>query len=385
MSTTTDNDVPPTVRDAAKAADARILEMMKAARGDASQPQGAAGDNPPPSGAGSSAEGAGGEGGGAPPAPAGVQSTFHTDSKADSTAPLESTEDLRRELAKARNDADSWKGRHRADTGRMQAQLDALAARLDELVRGGQSPQSGQSGHGSQDTGATTEDTDEYGEGLINLITRIATAVAKTQTGSAVAAVQARLDAMHAQVGTVQTETKRTRQQEFWSELDNAAPEWRTLDTDSTFVGWLQQFDPYAMRTRKEVLDDALAALNSTAVISLIRAFQGQTGRNGPQVQQETRPAPGAAPQPPAQQGAQAPVAAEPPASLMDFAAPGAARGAGAAAAAPVQTARKTWTRAEIRQFYRDVQDGKYTADPQRRTVIEMDIIAATGEGRIAD
>jgi hypothetical protein len=166
--------------------------------------------------------------------------------------------------------------------------------------------------------------------------------------------------------GTVVPQVQRLSQnyavsseQQFWATLESEVPGWQTVNADKDFHSWLLEVDPLTGMTRQTYLDDAQRSMDARRVANFFKTWMGM------------RSVPDARPNP----GAQA--ASE----LERQIAPGKGRAAGSKA----QGEPKTYTPAEIRNFFADVQRGRYKGNEAERNRIERDIFAAQREGRIVN
>ena len=160
----------------------------------------------------------------------------------------------------------------------------------------------------------------------------------------------------------VQTDAKQTAMDYLAKEV----PDYRVMDSDPGFIGWLREVDPFSGAVRQELLDTAVGMNNGPRIASFFKAYKSLT--------------PAAEPNP----------SANPPAtrgrtSLETFAAPGKGKpGTSAPNAGSPATGRPVYSQTQIAAFYEDVRRGVYRGTGAAdRARIEQDIIAAAGEGRI--
>lgn len=148
-----------------------------------------------------------------------------------------------------------------------------------------------------------------------------------------------------------------SNEQRFWADLQAAVPDWQEINTNKEFQSWLLEVDPLTNVPRQTYLDDAQRNLDARRVTNFFAAWKGMTGG------QQARPTRG-------------PQSAS---ELERQVAPGKGRSGGAKA----QGEAKTYTSADIKRFFSDVQKGKYKGREAERDRIERDIFAAQREGRI--
>lgn len=146
------------------------------------------------------------------------------------------------------------------------------------------------------------------------------------------------------------------------------ADKWQALNQDQEFIAWLNQVDPYTGAPRMEFFRDACSRGDGVRVG---RFFKGYIAEHTA----VSQPSPTPQPQTPAE-----PVAERP--SLEGLAAPGRAVGTGSPqGGAPAE--KRLWTNDQIARFYRDRMHGVYEGREAEARALELDILAAAGEGRI--
>jgi hypothetical protein len=209
----------------------------------------------------------------------------------------------------------------------------------------------------------TKDDVREYGEEMIDMMTRVAKSVAGADVQKALNAMDARLSKLEGSVKTVEQTSGKTAQNIFFTELSRKASGWQQLNTDAGFLTWLEEVDPGTGLTKQELLTDAVGRRNVERAAYFFNAYKEKTGMVTPT---------DAAPQ---QQQPQAPQASGKDALV----APGRPRGG----TPPQQGSEKRmWTRAEIAQLYADYRNKRITAKEFQK--LERDVFAAQREGRIA-
>ena len=146
-------------------------------------------------------------------------------------------------------------------------------------------------------------------------------------------------------------------EQQFWSELGAAVPNWREVNDNQDFQSWLLDVDPMTGSTRQAYLEDAQRNLDPRRVASFFRTW---LERNG-------------------QATVAQPKGSSKNSELEKQVAPGRSRGAGS----PQSGKGAVYSPQDIQKFFNDVRSGKYKGREQERDRIERDIFAAQREGRI--
>jgi hypothetical protein len=160
------------------------------------------------------------------------------------------------------------------------------------------------------------------------------------------------------------TETRDTvanvRRAEFVRDLGGLVPNFRAIDVDPGFTAYLDEFDAMTGRTRREFFTEADASNDAARVAAFFLSYQRSVS---------TAPAP-------------TPAAPAPAPSTSHLVEPDTSSRRGEPPAG-----KKTWTAAEIKQFYVDARarngrpTGIYTTEEYER--INRDISLASTEGRI--
>lgn len=209
----------------------------------------------------------------------------------------------------------------------------------------------------------TTEDTETYGDDLIDLIRRVAVetdAGEKAKLQGQIAELREQMAAQATQVKEVQGNVEGERRQQYFVDLAKACPTYETVDEDDAFKAWLLQTDDFSGIVRNDILQRAYLSYDVGQTAKIFNAFIAQ-----------------ATPEPP-------PVVDPPPnpqAELASQVSPGQAR-----ASAPVTTpddGKKVWTVAEMDTFFKDVARGDYRGRRDEAARIEAEIDRALAEGRV--
>lgn len=148
-----------------------------------------------------------------------------------------------------------------------------------------------------------------------------------------------------------------SNEQRFWSELQTSVPDWQDINADQGFQAWLLEVDPLTGIPRQTYLDDAQRQMDARRVTNFFNAWKGMTGVSN------ARTAPGT----------------QATSELERQITPGKGRSGGA----KTQGEPISYTSADIRKFFSDVQKGRYKGKEAERDRIERDIFAAQREGRI--
>lgn len=237
-------------------------------------------------------------------------------------------------------DASYW--RHRFDVlqGKYNAEVPALRkeiATLQEQLTAAGTPSPASAVQRAQEamSDLTEAEIEEYGPDLVSLIKRVA-GNAPSNNGD--------LQEIKSELGQLREEKRQDAEARFWSDLEAQVPNFRAVNAEPAFHQWLTGIDPLSGQPRQQLLVGAQEALDAYRVAAVFKSFAAVAPKAAPQPipddQVQPRQARTAAPEP--QQG-------------------------------------KTWTRAEISEFYRN--KANYPQD--QAAAIESDIFAAQAQGRI--
>lgn len=275
--------------------------------------------------------------------------------------PVEATTARRKDVADA-NDP-TWEQRYRSLQGNYSSLREQLSgtqtvlASLQEIENKAPSTQT------SKDAPKflKEEEITEYGADLIDVVRRVA-----REELFPVVRQMMNLEQNSTNLRTGLTNVSKSMAQSarktIYTTLAESVPNWEAINKEPAFYSWLGEVDAYAGRKRGEMLKEAFAANDAARVV---RFFQGFLTENA-SVAQEMEPTP---------------TPRTTRASLSEMVAPGRPRGGPAASD---QVGKKMWSQGEVRQFYSDVQKGRYKTDEKLKLKLERDIIAAANEGRIA-
>jgi hypothetical protein len=262
----------------------------------------------------------------------------------------------------------SWQHRYLSREGRYQealrtvaeqqdqlAQLSEELMRTQELIQQRQAPQAPTPPPPSY---LTQDDRKNFGDELIDLSMRAARQVLTPE----MARLQEENDRMRTQLLRA---AKRTIDQA----LDYAVPNWREINKNPRFVAWLRLPDVYSSRIRKQLLDEAAAAVDASRVIRFFQGFLDEERATGHIAAQPSSSLP-----PPAPREAAIP--------LASLAAPGRPRPANGGEPSPLPD-KPTYTRAFITKVGRDYTRGAYRGREAEYERLWADMVAAGNEGRV--
>jgi hypothetical protein len=264
---------------------------------------------------------------------------------------------LRQQLEKSEQRYRSLQGMYDADRRRADEQMTALNQRLEAVLQ--RTPQPAAE---APPTPHTDKDLEDFGEETVAFVTRVSTSVAKQVAMQVVEQVLAqRLAPVTNTVQEVAERVQRTAQDEYFDALTQRVPDWKEINVAPQFLQWLAEVDPMTGMQRQAILSDAHQRIDAHRTAAVFLAFKAEAGM---QTQAQTPPA-----------GAnQRRVVDEREAMVEPARTSVASRPSG-------RPQGRTYTRAQIAQFYRDVTSGRITG--AEANAMEQDILKAQSEGRI--
>lgn len=271
-----------------------------------------------------------------------------------------SAPDLHAELEKANQRYRSLQGMYEAERRRAGEQIERMTEQIDKLL----AAQTAKPVEPAAQPAHAPDDVETFGAETIDFVTRVSTNVARSVATQVVEQMLAqKLTPITQTVNAVTERVQKSAADEYYEALSATVPDWQTINVDPEFMQWLAQPDPFSGMPRQALLADAHQRLEHPRVAAMFNAWKSATGRPA-----ATPAAPAAASQqrrPPADERA---TLVEPNRSSSGVRPGG-------------QTQGRTYTRAEVSKFYRDVREGRLDADTA--TVVERDILLAQSQGRI--
>ena len=159
------------------------------------------------------------------------------------------------------------------------------------------------------------------------------------------------------QVQGIAAQQYQNAEQSFWGTLAQLVPDWREVNEDAEFQGWLLEVDPLTGNSRQAYLEQAQQQLDAGRVAQFFMTWKG-----------------GGAPQPAPSNRGNGSV----PSPLEMQVTPGRSR-----SSQPTARNQKNYSTADISKFYDDVRKGVYRGREEEKSRLERDIFSAQQEGRI--
>jgi hypothetical protein len=223
-------------------------------------------------------------------------------------------------------------------------QIETLHRLLANMETGAQAaPEASEPQPQNQAVGYTKEDTDAFGEDMIDLIVR----VSRQESLNAVSDLKRTMEGLSGKVDSVERTSSKVVAASFESELDAAAPEWRDLNEDPGFIEWLK-----GSEARLNLFSTGVNNRDASSVADIFNMYTQLHG--GSRRDRKQR--------------------------VSQQVSPGRGRASGAPTAQS-QPDTKTWTRSEISLVYQRRQRGEIPADEFAK--LEKQISKAMSEQRV--
>jgi len=253
-------------------------------------------------------------------------------------------------------------GKYNAEVPRMAGEIREMRKQMEQLLATPKPAVETPVEEKSEKNIVSDQDIVDYGEDLVDLIRRVAKAEAAGMTSS----LTPKIEQIEGQFKeTVQKQATKT----IYSQLDADVQDWREINKSPDFLEWLATRDPYVGDYRKNLLSTAFEQGDSDRVAAFFKGFKAE--RQAVTPTQDTPPQTQTVPD----------AGRQPQVSLEQLAGPSGGPSSGVVNTQPAQT--PNWTRAQVGQFYADVNAGLYAKDPDRKAQIEASIASAVKEGRI--
>lgn len=166
-------------------------------------------------------------------------------------------------------------GMYSADTQRLKAKIesqskeaDDLRAQITELKKARHEPL------------ISEEDKDAFGPDMYDFVTRAAKDAAREVSGNgANEDVVAEVRRLKEELAQARQERAEQRQRAFFSQMDEALPDWRKQNDNPEFLSWLAEADPFTNIRRQEILDRAVTAGDAHTVAGIFQRFRSESGQ----------------------------------------------------------------------------------------------------------
>lgn len=273
--------------------------------------------------------------------------------------------------AQSRDDDEKWETRYRVLQGKYNAEVPVLQRqnrelenRLDQmeqlLTSMRENRQAADDAPHVQSL-VSEEEIADYGPEFMDMVGRMARQVNQEQ----IEKLNKTIAQLQSQLQNVGGKVQKTEQESIYGQLDKNVENWREINRDPQFLEWLASRDPFSGLVRRDMLQEAFNRADAPRVIAFFNGFLREhaavteSGRSGP--------------------GRKKPDTGN---GLEKLVAPGRQR-TGSANQTGARDEKRTWTEAEITQFFADKRRGAYKGNEKLMQQLENDIFAAQRDGRI--
>jgi len=277
----------------------------------------------------------------------------------DDTQPADPPKDSPKDDPPKDQDALYWRHRHDVIQGKYNKEVPALHAEVRQLKQDNADKDSrikelesqAQPSHdasGGPGNAQIEQFREEFGEELVDFVQRMIDAKG---SGQAPDIDPSRVEELDQRVSRFEQEQQADAEARFWTDLQQAVSDWRTINQDPQFHEFLAQFDSSSGKQRQAMLSEAQNALDAKGVIDIFQLYKSQQSsspRQGRQIPEED---------------------VEPRTAQTTTDTP---QGGGN---------KRIWTGADISRFYKQKASGRL--DPKEAERLEADIFAAQREGRV--
>lgn len=206
----------------------------------------------------------------------------------------------------------------------------------------------------------TAEEIEDYGSDMIDVVKR----AAREEFEPLLAQLQQENGQLRGLLGSVQESTVRNDRQTMLDTLDGEVANWRELNAQPEFLGWLENVDPYSGHKKLDLLRQAFEGNNVSRVKAFFKGYLNENAAFS------TRQEPSTAGQ-------------EPHVNLDTLVAPGRASDGNDTRAQEGNATVRAFTQQEIGSFYNDVNRGVYRNNPDEKNRIEAEIFEAQSANQI--
>lgn len=174
-------------------------------------------------------------------------------------------------------------GKYEAEVPRLHQQVRELNSRLNDTLSQLDQAKRPEPKPAEPETAVTNTDVELYGEELLDLIRRVSKSTFAALAQPMYNDLIARMAPMQDRVAKVETATVQSREERFYEAVATAVPDWKTVNVDQGFLEWLAQpVSEFSAETRQDVLNRAVATLDSATAVKLFNGYKESTGRPAP-------------------------------------------------------------------------------------------------------
>lgn len=250
------------------------------------------------------------------------------------------------EVEKLRQRYSSLQGKYNSEVPRLNAQVRELEARLQKISESNKQLYEALSKQDASNRYLTKEDTNAFGEDMVDLVRRGAREEMRGYYAAA-ERMQREMDELKAKVDQNSQQAASMATGAFYADLSHDCPDWESQDKDAEFISWLQETDPILGVRRQDALNEATARMDGhrvAAIFNAYRTLKQQKAKSNPLARQVSPERSAAAPSTPSN--------------------------------------AHVWTQAEIARVYELARRGELTREQFSELEKEIDAAVASGQVR---
>ena len=188
-------------------------------------------------------------------------------------------------VEKLRNRYASLQGKYNAEVPRLHQQTKDLESRIQQLMEENNGLRGEIARREQAKTYITEQDSDTYGEDMVDLVRRGAREESAKFAAEA-ASLKGQVEQLRQQMQSQAQATAAQREEVFYSTLTAEAPFWESQNSDPGFLAWLEEADPIYGFQRNEALQRAFNALDAHRVSAIFKEYHDVLRSSNPLARQ---------------------------------------------------------------------------------------------------
>lgn len=188
-------------------------------------------------------------------------------------------------VEKLRNRYASLQGKYNAEVPRLHQQTKDLESRIQQLMEENNGLRGEIARREQAKTYITEQDSDTYGEDMVDLVRRGAREESAKFAAEA-ASLKGQVEQLRQQMQSQAQATAAQREEVFYSTLTAEAPFWESQNSDPGFLAWLEEADPIYGFQRNEALQRAFNALDAHRVSAIFKEYHDALRSSNPLARQ---------------------------------------------------------------------------------------------------
>ncbi len=178
------------------------------------------------------------------------------------------------------NDASYWRnrfsvveGKYKSEVPRLSQEVNTLKQTIQELnSKAAIQPAQGVDANDVLDK-FTKAEREEYGDDLIELVTKVAAQMSPTSSPE-ITEIKQHMAEVKDDKDTEQKTQHLQRQEIYLADIDRGMPDWKAINATPQWIEWLNGLDPFTGTRRQKALDDAQTSLNAKQIIHIFSEFK---------------------------------------------------------------------------------------------------------------